>query len=60
MKLDMLQFFSNRLMRWGVTINESPEVETARVLMPPKISFNSKTVPVNNGSFNMKDVRFSR
>ena len=60
MKLDRLQFFSDRLMRWGVTINESPEVETARVLMPPKISFNGKTVPVNNGSFNMKNVRFSR
>jgi len=65
--LDMLQFkknerviFSDRLMRWGVTIKESPEVETARVLMPPKISFNNKNVPVNDGSFNMKNVRFSR
>ena len=67
MKLDMLQLkknerviFSDRLMRWGVTINESPEVETARVLMPPKISFNNNNVPVNNGSFNMQNVRFSR
>lgn len=67
MKLDMLQLkknerdiFRDRLMRWRVTIEKSPEVETAKVLMPPKISFNNKSVQVNDGSFNMQKFRFSR
>jgi hypothetical protein len=68
MKLDKLQLkpnegviFGDRLLRWRVTIEKSPQVETAKVLMPPKISFNNnKNVQVNDGSFNMPKSRFSK
>jgi hypothetical protein len=53
--------FSDRLLRWRVTIEKSPQVETAKVLMPPKISFNNnKNVQVNDGSFNMQKSLFSK
>jgi hypothetical protein len=53
--------FGDRLKRWRIEIEKSPQVEIAKVLMPPKISFNNnKNVQVNDGSFNMQKNLFSK
>lgn len=48
-------------MKWRVQIELKAMEETAKVLKPPRITFkDSSPVTINNGSFNMIRVQFSR
>lgn len=52
--------FRDRLTKWRITIDARAVEETAKILKPPTIMFRNSPTRVNNGSFNLARVTFSR
>jgi hypothetical protein len=46
--------------KYGLRIINEPKVLTAKVLTPPLIEFGNRTAGITNGSFDLRNAKFSR